>query len=263
MTQPASDSGSSGGGSSSLAKQFTKGKIGGVPTWGVAVLFAALFVGILWYRNRNKAATPTTAPTDTTAPPLDNTGGQASTDPIQAWLAQNPTSSAYPVGNTAGLGASTPITNDQWARLVIDELLAKGNDPTLVENAIAHYLQGATLTDAERAVVNLALQLQGSPPEGTLPVNTTGGGTGGGTPTPSGPLLIAKRKDNPGNTGPIRMKITSDGGWHQVATDHYTWDTTSVPLWRVGDSLAHYNGQSGLSNPKGQTVILPFNLYQL
>lgn len=178
---------------SSLEKKLS-GKTFGIPTWSIAVILAVILIGVLWYRNKLKSEEATSADastTDATATDpnaIDPATGLSyadeasggSSDPINSLLASDPTNSAYPVGLTAQ-GSPAPITNIQWSRLAFDELTAKGDDPTLVGNALAKFLAGTTLTAAEQGIVNIAEQTFGAPPEGLIPINDPG--------TPSTPVV--------------------------------------------------------------------------
>lgn len=181
---------------SQLEETITKGKVAGVPVWGAGVFLALLFFGIMYVRNR-KAATTAVDPNAANAngtgtfdpnaidPATGLTYGQEGpagyglpSGPIGSYLSNNPTFPGYPVGAPAQ-GLPAPITNQQWSRLAFDELVAKGDDPTLVGNALSKFLAGQTLSDAEKAIVSLAETIFGAPPEGLIPTNT------GSTPPPS------------------------------------------------------------------------------
>lgn len=170
-----SDPPASGG--SSFGKTLTE-KIGGVPVWGIGVGLALLIIGVIWYRNKVAAEAAATNAADTTSADGTTADDTSSVNgnPIDEFLSSDPTNSAYPVGLTAQ-GTPAPITNAQWSRLALDELIAKGDDPTLVSNALSKYLSGETLSAAEQGIVNLALQVFGAPPEGVIPVSVSTGGT--------------------------------------------------------------------------------------
>lgn len=171
---------------SGVEKALTENKIAGIPPWGIGVGLAGLLIIWLYiHQRKNPPVTPTAEGTmpDPNALVTEQGDTGLPTGPIGDWLGQNPTSSAFPVGLT-GRGVPGPITNQQWARLAFDELTAKGDDPTLVENALAKFLSGQPLSTAEEAVKNLAEQLFGAPPEGVMPVTVSPGPTP--TPTPTG-----------------------------------------------------------------------------
>jgi hypothetical protein len=171
---------------SGLEHTLTKGKVAGVPVWGAGVALAAIFIVVLYLRNRSKGASgptggaatfdPNAIDPSTGLPYGDQSGYGLPQGPIGDWLGNNPTSPSYPVGIPSH-GLPSAITNLQWARLVADELLSKGSDPVLVPNALAKYLAGQTLNAQEQAVINLALRYFGQPPEGVLAPGT-------GTPAP-------------------------------------------------------------------------------
>jgi hypothetical protein len=141
--------------------------VGGVPVWALGAGAGVLIAVVWWFSHRNEGGV-----TQSVYDPNSDTGAtnQEATDPlsdaVNNWLGDNPTSPAL-VGNPA---LPSPISNAQWAKQVIDQLLAAGSDPTLVTNAITKYLAGQGLTQAEKAVVDLALQKFGSPPEGSIAV---------------------------------------------------------------------------------------------
>ena len=153
---------------SGLEDTLTKGKVAGIPVWAAGIGMAALFIGFQYFRNRNSSTGGPPVVEMVEAQPSEDDG--LPDGPIGDWLRDNPTSGAYPVGFTPG-NLPAPISNAQWVRLVSDELLSRGADPALVSNALYKYLAGQTLTDAEQAVINRALQLIGLPPDGILPVN--------------------------------------------------------------------------------------------
>lgn len=185
-------------------------KVGGVPAWGIGVGLALLVLAVMWYRNKQSAATAAASTaaadsTDTTSATDGSVAGLAYDDPNQidpntgvTFASEGYTttaevdsyldSGAVPTTESVGLtpqGLSAPTTNTQWAQLVADYLIGKGDDPTLVSNAISAYTNGQTLTTAEQAVINMALDVFGEPPEGVIPVSTTapGGGSDTGTTT--------------------------------------------------------------------------------
>lgn len=175
----AEDSGGSG------LESALKGRIFGVPAWSAGVVLAALMIAVVVWRNHQKGQQEAAA-TDNEQTDDGNEDGtyiQGEPDtypqgPIHDYLKDNPTNPAYPVG-LSPQGLPAPVTNAQWSTLTADYLLGKGNDPTLVETALYRYIHGQTLSTAQQAVVRLALQYFGSPPEGVLPP----------TPTPStGPV---------------------------------------------------------------------------
>lgn len=231
---------------SSLEQTLLHGKVGGIPTWGIGVMLAGLLTVGLYLRNRNKS-TATVANTAS-----DNTGGQIDPNAIDPatgltygaeapagyglpagaigdWLSQNPTGSQYPVG-LPEQGLPGPVTNQQWSRLAFDSLVAKGDDPTLVGNALAKFLAGTTLTQAEQSIVNLAETMFGAPPEGLIPINTTPSPTPSPSPSPS-PWPVDPGTHIPGPTRtPAGQTGTSNGNW----VDHIgRWPAWNGSLWGI------------------------------
>lgn len=167
--------------SSGISGELKKKEFG-VPVWSIGLVLAAAVILFFVIRNRRNAATAATADTSGSTDPNATVDAQTDTadsiDPSTGVpYSQDP---SYPVGLTAQ-GTPAPQTNVQWSRLAFDEIVALGDDPTLVTNALTKYLSGSTLSAAEQAVVNQALQTFGAPPEGLLPVATTSPSTPVGT----------------------------------------------------------------------------------
>lgn len=171
-----------------IEKEITQGKIGKVPVWAAGVGMAAVVVIYLYYRRSKMPATSQAAQTAATStfdpnaidPQTGLTYGSeqgGASNPIGNYLNQNPTNPAFPVGlNPQGVPA--PVTNVQWSRLAFDQLIAQGDDPTTVENALAKYLAGSPLSDVENAIVNQALKAFGAPPEGLIPTTVPASASG-------------------------------------------------------------------------------------
>lgn len=178
----------------------------GFPWWAVGLGIAGIIVIFIVIRNhfKNVQTASNQNALDANAANASLQAGAAISDqsqyglppgPIGSFLGSDPQNPAYPVGlNPQGIPG--PVTNIQWARLVADQLIAKGDDPTLVTNALTKYLNGATLNNQEQAVINLALQTLGQPPEGVVPIQivTGDGGSSGssggvGVPAPNGALF--------------------------------------------------------------------------
>lgn len=157
-------------------------KVGGVPVWGIGAGVAVLVVGGAYYLNSRDEGTVQTvySPDDMMPEESDPTNQDIGlpNGPIGDWLSENPGHPSYPVGIGGGLPA--PITNEQWGRYVTDQLLSKGDDPTIVSTAVRKYLDGKALTAGEEAVIRMAIVLFGNPPEGVLPIIP--GGTSTTTP---------------------------------------------------------------------------------
>lgn len=160
-----------------------EGRIGRVPVWLAGIILAGAIVLFFWWRNRriNQSLRDQAAVEAYYEYPYDESSG-VYTDPITSYLGENPTHPAYPIG-ISPKGMPGPITNEQWARMASDYLLGKGNDPILVQNALRKYLDGQPLTAAEQAIISLALQQVGSPPEGIIGVIPKDDSSGQPNPT--------------------------------------------------------------------------------
>lgn len=197
------------------SESFLTQKVGGIPVVGIGAGLGILIVLLVILRKRRKSAatsSPVSTSLATTNPNLafddpnqtdPSTGetfsqeGYTTTSAVDSYLA-GATSGAYsptgisPNGTQTSSGIPAPVTNEQWGSLAADTLIAQGNDPSLVSNAINDFLQGNPLTTAEQAVINLALRMHGEPPEGVTAI--TAAPSGGAEPpvgTPPGPSPAA------------------------------------------------------------------------
>ncbi|MGW4205013.1 hypothetical protein [Streptomyces sp. NPDC004726] len=90
-----------------------------------------------------------------------------------------------------------PQTNEQWGRIAIRRMIARGYDPSLVDRAIRKYLAGETLTVTERALIAETLVVIGPPP--VPPPPEIPGGT---DPDPVDPITPKPPKPDPPGPGP-------------------------------------------------------------
>jgi hypothetical protein len=154
-----------------MPESLQDGKVGKFPIWALGIILAGAIVLFVFIRNRRAQGSTTTAQ----APPSDPLYYEPGAEGVYGlppgaigdYLNADPTNPAYPVGQTPG-GIPGPVTNVQWSRLAFDLLVSRGDDPNLVQRALAKYIRGDALDAAEQAVVNLALQLMGAPPEGLI-----------------------------------------------------------------------------------------------
>lgn len=183
-------------------KDFATRKIGPFPVY----VYAIIFVGAWYYLQRKKSAAATAASGTAAAgvgtagvtpnwgtDPAGNTGYidpqtgyvQGSAEDLAALNQQNTNSAS---------GSYT--TNDAWASAAINYLTALGEDPTVANSAIEAYLGSQTLTAAQQAMVNQAIQALGAPPQPPTATTTTpvvappGGATTYATNPPTG-LTVA------------------------------------------------------------------------
>lgn len=186
-----------GGGGEGLADFVTR-KVGPFPVW----VYALAFAGIWYYLERKKsaAATSTTSSSDTTAGATigtDPAGNTGEIDPATGYVYGTPEDTAalqqQSGSSSSSSGSSTTYQdNDAWADAAINYLVALGEDPTVANGAIEAYLASQTLTTAQQAMVNQAIQALGAPPQPPSPSSTTtvvsppGGATTYATNPPTG-----------------------------------------------------------------------------
>jgi LysM repeat protein len=235
-------------------------KIGKVPIWVVAVVISAAV--ILFVVVRSKFGPKTTVNPGVVGPATDGFADPTLSDsssyglpqgPIGSYLGNDPINPAYPVGLTTQ-GLPGPVTNQQWARLSAENLIAKGDDPTLVSNALSKFISGASLSTQEQAIVDLALTMEGQPPEGVIPIQVvTGSNSGSGTGSTSGsgtPAPAAKPTTvTPRRKVIVGVFVTKNPPWNsylQGIANHY------------GVSVSQLQSINHIANPNliypGQTI---------
>lgn len=140
----------------SHSRNLVTQKIGPLPAYAYAlVVIAGVWIFYLVKRNR---VSPAALNSETV---LSDTG---TSSPVEN------APSTY-TGNATGENGTPAVnSNAVWARTVSNQLVAEGSDPSAVSNAIAKYLSGGALSAQEHALINLALQKFGMPPEGVIPV---------------------------------------------------------------------------------------------
>jgi hypothetical protein len=148
------------------AGNFLTQKVGPLPigVWMVAALGIYLYL-----KNKSAAAAKNTGPTAVTpAGTVGTTGGIGSSDMSGG--------GGGSTGNTGTSGSTTAgqyQTNDAWGRAAVNYLVSIGEDPTVANSAITQFLASQNLTADQQAMVNLAIQSLGAPPNlpqpGTAP----------------------------------------------------------------------------------------------
>jgi hypothetical protein len=127
-------------------------QVGPLPL-GVWVLAVGGGLGVaIYYRHRQAAAAAAATP----VPPNDTQPGAGNLS-ATAGL----TGPALPDTTTT---STTPTTNDQWATLAEQLLVARGYDATATAQALALWLGGQPITSQQNALVQLAIQYAGAPP---------------------------------------------------------------------------------------------------
>lgn len=130
-------------------------QIGPMPL-GAWIAVVGTGLGVALYTQRNGSAAPTV--TRDTSDPLGSLSGEDAVGTGPGWV-------AVPPPTTAPGGQVAQITdNDSWGTYAINWLIAKGYDPALAQSAIAHALQGTSMSVREYALWALALAALGSPP---------------------------------------------------------------------------------------------------
>ena len=140
-------------------------KIGPMPGWAwVAIVAGCAWVYYMWKRNSAVSATGT----------VQQTADTSSTTTGVGWGGDGTVPTLSAPGNVVTAnGTPGSTTNAQWARNVVNALIAGGADPSLANNSLTTYLSGGTLSAAQQSIVDTALTQYGAPPEGLISMNTT------------------------------------------------------------------------------------------
>lgn len=209
------------------------GKLGPLPVWAWGGIAAAVSLGVYFlYRGKSSGTasagsivqTPATSDgSDYATSGLSSNGGSAGTitssDSIVDWI----TRSASALSGQSGLSASDVIAT------------------------LTHWWQGDTLTSAQKAVVDRAIQLQGQPPELPQAISAIKDPTVPVTPAkPTPPAAAAKF------IGYVRAPV---GTIAAIYSDHTRKDFTSYAKYAV--FLAKHPG----AHPN--VSIAEFNSYRL
>lgn len=136
-----------------------KAKVGPLPVWGWGALLGALLVGYFYVSGKfpGDAATPATDSTGQADSGVDTSGGSV---PINSGgLTPDTSNAAAPV-------ASDP-TNGDWLVQAVKAAVARGIPATTAQQALTRYLNGESLSAAQKAIVDVAVAALGVPPEGT------------------------------------------------------------------------------------------------
>ena len=183
-----------GGGGNSLT-EFAMRKVGPFPV----IVYVVLFIGAWYYLEKRKsaAATASTSTGTTVAAPstigTDPAGNTGEIDPETGYVYGSSEDLAALQQQTTSTSSSGQYSdNNAWADAAINYLVGLGDDPTVANSAIEAYLASQSLTTAQQALVNSAVQALGAPPQPPSPTNTTtvvappGGATTYATNPPTG-----------------------------------------------------------------------------
>lgn len=197
-----------------------------------AALFGGAVVvggaGIYLYRkhaaNTTAATTADTTGTDPNAidpntgiPYADETAG--TTPGLEGTY--NPVTGQYTPGLGGIPGGNAPASNAMWAQAAESFLVSEDYDPATTAAALGAYLVGVPLTQAQYSIVQAAIAFEGQPPQGAPPVQQLPpggqtnpplpprGGTGGGTPKPTGNVTVPNVVGSRGLTA--RLALTARG----------------------------------------------------
>jgi hypothetical protein len=181
-------------------------QIGPLPL-GAWIAVVAGGLGIAWYTKSKNAATPVAQ---------DNTGGVPG-------VGVGAPADWTPITSTTPTSPAGPTTNEEWATLAINWLIAQGYPPNVADSAIRKYIAGEKLSVQEYTLVGLALIAKGSPPS-TLPPSQ-------GDTTPTQPA------------GPQNLRVTSaKKSWLTLAWDPPPVGTPAIyTVYNVAKNDAGYS----------------------
>jgi len=127
-------------------------------------------------------------------------------------------------GGTSPNGGQVITDNTQWYSRAMSDLVGRGYNPVLCDTALRDYIEGNALTDAETAIVNEALILEGPLPQPPPPAPMHP------TTTPQGPTPTVPPPTNPGSfTGDVAQLQRRLNRMH----DAEKWVGANVSGWPV------------------------------
>ncbi len=169
-------------------RSLAQRKVGPFALWVWLVVAAA---GIALGLAVSRRAARGNGGTDAPGPESSSTGqeGAAVLTPRAAGMvgyAPPPSGALVPPSQTSSGG---PTTNRQWSQQAARALTARGAGGVAVEQALAAYLAGSTITTDQRALIDEAISLVGPPPEGSPRVTIAPPPTAPTTPTTPPPVV--------------------------------------------------------------------------
>jgi Fibronectin type III domain len=185
-------------------------KVGPFPVWVWGILLAGAIY--LVRRRMGAAAGQQTDPAGNVGTIDPATGYVYGSQQDQAAMAAHNSTSTDTSSPSASTVGGQYADNSSWGRAAVNYLVGLGEDPTAANEAIQQYLGSQQLTPQQQAMVNLAIQGIGAPPQ--LPGPT-------GTPpppvtTPPGGIVYAT---NP----PTGLVVTG----HTSSTISVKWNATT------------------------------------
>lgn len=130
-----------------------KKKVGPLPV-GVWIIAGGAGIAIAMYMRRQSAATDVT-PADPESQDF-NLGGNTDTPPGAGNLGAG--------GNTTPAVPTAPADNDEWFKRAVDLLVIRGGSGATINAALGKFLNGESLGQSDRAIVDTAILLLGNPP---------------------------------------------------------------------------------------------------
>lgn len=134
-----------------------KEKLGGLPVWAWGVILGVAVVAWYWLSRRSTGTVALSTTTEDT------------TSPVSGWRDSSgvPVSSVTPVETPS----SAVEGNGQWLSQGVKYLVEQGIMGTTASAALQKYLEGKSLTSAERTAVDKWIAAQGTPPDGVLDIS--------------------------------------------------------------------------------------------
>lgn len=218
-----------------MGEFFTR-KIGPFPVWFLGVVLAGG-----WYYIERKKTSASTAAAAATGTAATGTSANIGTDPAGNTGQIDP-ETGYVYGTAEDTAALQQVTgsssssgtysdNNAWGQAAINYLVGLGEDATAANSAISAYLGSQTLTPAQQAMVNSAVQALGAPPQPPTPTSTTtivappGGATTYATNPPTGLTVTSTSATSIGlkwnaaaNATGYTVTVAADGAGSQTVT---------------------------------------------
>ena len=202
-----------------IGNAFTN-KIGPFPGYVYIIIVAGAAYALYFWRKRN----------GTLPQPAQATGTVATTGTGDVGFTSAP---AQTQADYSGATATT-FGNAEWARNATNGIVAAGGNGAAVSDALADYLTGNPLSDAQQAIVSQAISMFGAPPEGVIPITD---------------------QSAPAGVKSVGYKVVSGDSLTSIAQQFYGDSGRWKDIFAANSTLLKGDPLGGLHG--GQTLVLP------
>lgn len=148
-------------------------KVGPFPVWGWGVMLGGVAVVYMWM-NRGGSADTGTDPTATGDDSMLTAQDVMDANDAALWTGNDANSAGAATGDDTDVTGDADVeTRVTWLAKAVAWEAGNGNAPIPVQNALAAYLSGKPITQAQKAIVNEVVAHFGLPPNTSTSAHTT------------------------------------------------------------------------------------------